>query len=99
VGQLMVALYRDGRQAEALDAFARLPQILRQDLLGIDPGAELRRVHEAILQQSPELACVLGCGWGRWPGGGISTASGRCLASWHDLTTQPPDGRGSPAGG
>jgi DNA-binding SARP family transcriptional activator len=54
-GQLMVALYRDGRQAEALDAFARLRQILRQDL-GVDPGAELRRAHEAILRQSPELA-------------------------------------------
>ena len=54
-GQLMVALYRDGRQAEALDAFGRLQQVLRQDL-GVDPGAELRHLHQAILQQSPELA-------------------------------------------
>jgi len=53
-GQLMVALYRDGRQAEALDAFGRLRQILQQDL-GVDPGAELRRLQQAILQQSPEL--------------------------------------------
>lgn len=54
-GQLMLALYRDGRQAEALEAFGRLRQVLRQDL-GVDPGAELRRLHQAILRQSPELA-------------------------------------------
>jgi len=54
-GQLMVALYRDGRQAEALDAFGRLRHILSQDL-GVEPGADLRRLHQAILRQSPELA-------------------------------------------
>ena len=54
-GQLMLALYRDERQAEALDAFGRLRQILDQDL-GVGPGAEVRRLHQAILQQSPRLA-------------------------------------------
>jgi DNA-binding SARP family transcriptional activator len=54
-GQLMVALYRDGRQADALEAFGRLRQVLRRDL-GVDPGAELRQLHQAILRQSPELA-------------------------------------------
>jgi DNA-binding SARP family transcriptional activator len=53
--QLMVALYRDGRQAEALEAFGRLRQLLKHDL-GVEPGAELRRLHQAILRQLPELA-------------------------------------------
>ena len=54
-GQLMVALYRDGRQAEALDAFRRLRRVLDEDL-GVVPGAELGLLHQAILQHSSELA-------------------------------------------
>jgi hypothetical protein len=54
-GQLMVALYRDGRQAEALDAFHRLRRVLDEDL-GVVPGAELRLLHQAILQHSAGLA-------------------------------------------
>ena len=53
--QLMVALYRDGRQAEALAAYRRLRRVLDQDL-GMVPGAELSRLHQAILRHSPELA-------------------------------------------
>ncbi|MGD0062689.1 MAG: BTAD domain-containing putative transcriptional regulator, partial [Streptosporangiaceae bacterium] len=47
-GQLMLALYRCGRQAEALAAFADSRRVLVKEL-GIEPGAELRRLHERIL--------------------------------------------------
>ena len=52
--QLMLALYRAGRQAEALRAFQRLRGHLA-DQLGIEPSAELRALEEAILLQKPEL--------------------------------------------
>jgi DNA-binding SARP family transcriptional activator len=53
-GELMVALYRDGRQTEALESFRRLRRMLDEDL-GVVPGAEVRLLHQAILQHSPEL--------------------------------------------
>jgi predicted ATPase/DNA-binding SARP family transcriptional activator len=53
-GQLMLALYRAGRQGEALAAFQSARHRLA-DELGIDPGAPLRRLHEAMLRQDPEL--------------------------------------------
>ncbi len=52
--QLMLALYRAGRQADALRAFQRLHAILG-DQLGIEPSAELRALEDAILLQKPEL--------------------------------------------
>ncbi len=47
-GLLMLALYRDGRQAEALAAYQRARQILI-DELGAEPGSGLRTVHQRIL--------------------------------------------------
>ncbi|MEU5988134.1 AfsR/SARP family transcriptional regulator [Spirillospora sp. NPDC047418] len=52
--QLMVALYRSGRQAEALAAAQRGRAILR-DEYGLDPGLPLRRLEQAILRQDPVL--------------------------------------------
>ncbi|MEU3648628.1 BTAD domain-containing putative transcriptional regulator [Lentzea sp. NPDC034063] len=49
--QLMVALYRSGRQSEALAAYQRVSRLLG-DELGIDPGDELRRVHGQVLSGS-----------------------------------------------
>ncbi|MQA02319.1 MAG: hypothetical protein GEV07_06185 [Streptosporangiales bacterium] len=48
-GLLMTALYRCGRQAEALDVYARARQQVVEQL-GVEPGLELRTVHEAVLR-------------------------------------------------
>ena len=53
-GQLMVALYRLGRQADALRAYQRIRRILG-DELGVEPTPWLRQLEEQILQQRPEL--------------------------------------------
>jgi WD40 repeat protein/DNA-binding SARP family transcriptional activator len=53
-GYLMMALYRSGRQGEALAAYQRARQVLTEEL-GIDPSPELQRIHEQILTQDPAL--------------------------------------------
>ena len=52
--QLATALYRLGRQADALRAVDEARTILREEL-GIDPGEDLRTVHRALLNQDPTL--------------------------------------------
>ena len=53
-GLLMLALYRSGRQADALAAYRDAREALVQGL-GIEPGEELQRLERAILQQDPSL--------------------------------------------
>ncbi|HSL59714.1 MAG TPA: BTAD domain-containing putative transcriptional regulator [Acidimicrobiales bacterium] len=53
-GQLMVALYRGGRQADALAAYRDLRAVLVGEL-GVEPSAALRQLETAILQQRDDL--------------------------------------------
>ena len=52
--QHIVALYRSGRQGDALAAYATVRRLL-QDELGVDPGEPLRRLEAAILAHDPDL--------------------------------------------
>ena len=52
--QRMLALYRCGRQAEALEAYRLARHTLVEDI-GVEPSPELRRLHDAILRQDASL--------------------------------------------
>ncbi|MFS8102313.1 tetratricopeptide repeat protein [Lentzea alba] len=57
VEQLMIALYRSNRQADALELYDRTRRLLA-DELGVDPGRSLRTAHQAILNQDSESGPV-----------------------------------------
>jgi DNA-binding SARP family transcriptional activator/pimeloyl-ACP methyl ester carboxylesterase len=54
-GYLMIALYRCGRQADALDAYQRARRVLTSEL-GLEPGGDLRRIEAAVLTHDPAIA-------------------------------------------
>ncbi|WP_169944218.1 AfsR/SARP family transcriptional regulator [Microbispora sp. H11081] len=51
---LVLALYRSGRQTDALGALRRVRALLDEEM-GLQPGPELRRLEQAVLEQSPSL--------------------------------------------
>ena len=73
--QLMLALYRNGRQADALARYREGRQRLVGEL-GIEPGAELRALEQAILRHDPELSPPT-----------AAATSGRAAASPSDAAT------------
>jgi DNA-binding SARP family transcriptional activator len=72
--QLMLALYRCERQADALQAYQDARRILVEEL-GIEPGERLRELERAILAQDPVLAApaLPGVGDGERAAGGLPT--------------------------
>jgi predicted ATPase/DNA-binding SARP family transcriptional activator/Tfp pilus assembly protein PilF len=80
--QLMLALYRSGRQADALTAY-RDGRAAMVDELGLEPGPQLRELERRILEQDPELDAAPG--QGRRPGSLPATAN-RTVGRDRELT-------------
>ena len=84
--QLMLALYRSGRQAEALEVYADLREQLA-DELGIDPAPALHELHQRILEQDSDLGAHVSD-----PVPVVAPAAARTTAPmWHSDVVVPVD--------
>ena len=92
-GLLMIALYRCGRNAEALRVFAEGRRVLA-DELGIDPGGDLSRIHQQVLTADPALAVPDGPALAMLDGDATGTSSvlgdGRPRARAEGMVTPVP---------
>jgi predicted ATPase/DNA-binding SARP family transcriptional activator len=71
--QLIVTLYRSGRQADALQAYRDAREYLL-DELGLDPGPELQRLERSVLAQDPAIATPIGLSSSLLPTPALPTA-------------------------
>ena len=85
-GQLMLALYRSGRQAEALEWYEQVRRRLSEEM-GLDPGARLRRLHQRVLVADPSLEPA-GTASGA-TGAGATTFPATCRTSSGGRTNSP----------
>jgi YVTN family beta-propeller protein len=82
-GQLMLALYRSGRQSDALEGYRDAQRTLLEEF-GLEPGAQLKELQRAILTQDPAIAAPPPTGVAsalrqRWRGGALVALGGSLL--------------------
>jgi DNA-binding SARP family transcriptional activator/tetratricopeptide (TPR) repeat protein len=99
-GLLMLAWYRCGRQADALQVFRDLRGRLASEL-GVEPGPEVQRLHQRILSADPTLAAPGDLAGLLRGGEAAAPANGRGghAELWHVRALQPADASGSPGAG
>ena len=87
--QVMLALYRSDRQAEALDAYQRTRTRLSEEL-GLEPGGRLRTLQAQILNQDPSLIPTRVAPPGQADTGGERVDPGTMSRSFHSKTLEEP---------